>query len=119
MDMPRHRECTIMIYYPDDDDGDALRRVAEHGADMSQPMRIEFSINVSDVERAHTLAKRIAAEGYIPNIFVDDESGSVSIYWAKTSAAPSSRQCSRIKPVEPRFGVREEFPQCASPGSRG
>lgn len=30
-------------YYPDDDDGDALRRVAENGSDMSQPMKIEFS----------------------------------------------------------------------------
>jgi Regulator of ribonuclease activity B len=77
----------MRIYYPDDDDGDALRRVAEHGADMSRPMKIEFSINVPDVERAHSLAEGIAAQGYIPDIFVDDESGSVSIYCAKTMLA--------------------------------
>ena len=77
----------MCIFYPDDDDGDALRRVAEHGADMSQPLKIEFSIDVSDVERARSLAERIAALGYIPDIFVDDETGSVSIYCAKTMLA--------------------------------
>jgi hypothetical protein len=76
-----------MNYYPDDDDGDALRRVAEDGADMSRPMEIEFSIDVSDVERARLLAERIAALGYIPDIYVDDETGSVSIYCAKTMIA--------------------------------
>jgi len=77
----------MRIYYPDDDDGDALRRVAEHGADMSQPMKIEFSIDVPGKERARSLAERIAAPGYTPNIFIDDESGSVSIYCAKTMLA--------------------------------
>ena len=74
-------------YYPDDDDGDALRLVAENGADMSQPMRIEFSIDVPSVDRARSLAGRIAALGYTPDIFVDGESGSVSIYCAKTMLA--------------------------------
>jgi hypothetical protein len=35
--------------------------------------------------------------------------------FAMHAAYPSSRQCSWIKPVEPRFGVREEFPQCVFP----
>jgi hypothetical protein len=87
MNPPRHRECPIRIYYPNDDDGDALRLVAEHGADMSQPMKIEFSIDVPDVERARSLAESTAALGYIPDIFVDDETGSVSIYCAKTMLA--------------------------------
>ncbi len=54
---------------------------------MSQPMEIEFSIDVSDIERARSLAERIAALGYTPSIFVDDETGSVSIYCAKTMLA--------------------------------
>ena len=87
MNQSIHRECAIIIYYPDDDDGDALRRVAENGADMSQPMEIEFSIDVSDVERARSLAERIAALGYVPGIFEDDETGSVSIYCARTMLA--------------------------------
>jgi|ERR1022692_4020220 hypothetical protein len=77
----------MRIDYPDDDDGDALRRVAEHGADMSQPMKIEFSIDVPDLARAHSLAERIAARDFNPAIFVDDESGSVSIYCARTMLA--------------------------------
>jgi hypothetical protein len=74
-------------YYPDDDDGAALRRVAENGADMSQPMKIEFSIDVPDVDQARLLAERISALGYTPDIFANDESGSVSIYCAKTMLA--------------------------------
>jgi len=73
--------------YPDDDDGDALKRVAENGADMCQPMKTEFSIDVPDVDRARSLAEKIAALGYTPDIFVDDESGSVSIYCAKNMLA--------------------------------
>src|SRR5271166_538219 len=73
--------------YPDDDDGDALRRVAEHGADMSHPMKIEFSIDVPDLARAHALAERIASAGYNPDIFVNDEDGSISIYCGKIMLA--------------------------------
>jgi hypothetical protein len=73
--------------YPDDDDGDALRRVEENGADMSVPMKIEFSIDVPSEKRAHSLAERISSLGYAPHIFIDDESGSVSIYCAKTMLA--------------------------------
>jgi hypothetical protein len=54
---------------------------------MSQPVKIEFSIDVPRVERARSLADRIAALGYIANIFVDDESGSVSIYCGKAMLA--------------------------------
>src|SRR5687768_722958 len=73
--------------FPDDDDGDALRLVAEHGADMSIPMKIEFTIDVPDLERAHALAEQIASRGYNPDIFVDDESGSISLYCARTMLA--------------------------------
>jgi len=60
---------------------------------ISLPMKIEFSISVPDIERAHSLAVRIAAQGYIPDIFVDNESGSVSIY---QRAKPTS--CCRARP---------------------
>ena len=73
--------------YPDDDDGDALKEVEAQGADMSKPMRIEFSIDVPDVERARSLLERIAAHGCEPDICVSDEDGSVSIYCARTMLA--------------------------------
>jgi hypothetical protein len=75
------------LSYPADDDGDALRAVAGDGADMSKPMLIEYSIDVPDVERAGSLAELIASRGYVPDIFVDDETGSISIYCGKTMLA--------------------------------
>jgi hypothetical protein len=77
----------MRVSYPDDDDGDALKAVEARGADMSKPMRIEFSIDVPDIERARSLSERIAAHGYEPDIFVNDEDGAVSIYCARTMLA--------------------------------
>lgn len=48
-------------HYPDDDDGEALRRVEESGVDMLKPMKIEFSIDVPSEKRAHLLVEKIAA----------------------------------------------------------
>ncbi len=73
--------------FPDDADGDALRRVQEHGADFSRPMRIEFSIDAPDVPTARSIAELTAALGYAPDIFVDEDSGAVSVYCAKTMLA--------------------------------
>ena len=73
--------------YPDDADGDALRIVEEHGADMSRPMKIEFSIGVPDITVARSLVELISPLGYEPSIFKDDEDGSVSIYCARTMLA--------------------------------
>jgi hypothetical protein len=73
--------------YPDDDDGDALGLVASGGADMSRPMTIEFTIAVPSIDGARSLAERIAAAGYVPNLFVVDEDGSVSLYCARSMLA--------------------------------
>ena len=54
---------------------------------MSQPMKIEFSIAVANIERARSLGERIAAFGYVPNIYVDDATDSLSNYCAKTMLA--------------------------------
>jgi hypothetical protein len=50
-------------------------------------MCIEFSVDVPDIERARSLSERIAAKGYGPRIFIDDEDGSISIYCARTMLA--------------------------------
>jgi hypothetical protein len=73
--------------FPDDDDGHALRRVQEDGADMSRPMRIEFSIAAPAAAIARSIAEHTSARGYVPKISVDDESGAVSVYCAKTMLA--------------------------------
>jgi Regulator of ribonuclease activity B len=43
--------------YPNDSDGDALRRVVNDGSDMSKPMFIDFQVAVPDEAAANALAK--------------------------------------------------------------
>jgi Regulator of ribonuclease activity B len=73
--------------YPDDDDGDALRQVRAAGADMSLPMTIEYSIAAPSLANARQLCKLIAPCGYDPQIYVDDEDQSVSIYCGRRMLA--------------------------------
>ena len=73
--------------YPDDADGDALRRVADAGADMSQPMVIEFSVDVPNEHAARRVAEVVAARGFEPSIFHSDEDHSWSVYCAKEMLA--------------------------------
>jgi len=72
--------------YPDDADGEVLRRVAQDGSDMSAPMEIDFTIEAPNESVAKTLSAVIAARGYSPRIH-HDEDGSVSLYCALTMVA--------------------------------
>jgi regulator of RNase E activity RraB len=72
--------------YPDDADGDALRRVAGDGADMSRPMVIEFTVDAPDETAASVVAERVSARGYIPSIY-RDEDGSITVCCAKRMLA--------------------------------
>ena len=73
--------------YPDDADGDALRKVAESGADMSRPMVIEFSVDVPDERAARRVAEVVSPVGFYPSIFRHDETDSWSVYCAKEMLA--------------------------------
>ena len=73
--------------YPDDDDGDALRQVKAAGADMSRPMTIEYSIAAPSLVNARQLCSVIAPCGYAPQIYVDDEDQSISIYCGRRMLA--------------------------------
>jgi regulator of ribonuclease activity B len=73
--------------YPNDDDGDTLKAVAASGADMSKPMLIDFTIAVPTMEGARSLTERIAALGYAPELYVDEEDGSISLYCGRTMVA--------------------------------
>ena len=73
--------------YPNDADSDALRRVAESGADMSRPMVIEFSVEVPDERTARRVAEVVAAHGFDPSISEDDDSHSWSVYCSKSMLA--------------------------------
>ena len=50
--------------YPNDSDGDALRRVAADGNDMSAPMSIDFPVVLPHEAQAKAFAAVAAAHGY-------------------------------------------------------
>ena len=52
--------------YPGDADGDALRRVAATGANMSRPMEIEFFVAIPDREAGEAIAPA-GRQGGIPS----------------------------------------------------
>ena len=62
-----------MTDYPNDDDGDALRRIAESGSDMSQPMLVDFFIAVHDEQMARAVADAVGPKGYAIELDHDDE----------------------------------------------
>jgi regulator of RNase E activity RraB len=53
-----------MAEYPNDADGDALRRVASHGSDMDKPMLVEFQVAASSEESAKQIATAAYNLGY-------------------------------------------------------
>ena len=61
------------VQYPADQDGEALRRVAEHGADMSRPMDIDFTVAAPTQEAAEQVAAQAQGLGYRVEVSFDDE----------------------------------------------
>ena len=59
--------------YPGDADGDALRRVAASGANMSRPIEIEFFVAIPDREAGEAIARLAAKAGYRPELVHDEE----------------------------------------------
>jgi hypothetical protein len=70
--------------YPGDADGDALRRVAALGADMSRAMEIEFFVAVRDHEAGEAVARLAALAGYRPELVHDEEDDAWDCYCRKT-----------------------------------
>jgi hypothetical protein len=68
--------------YPDDADGDALRRVAER-SDMSQPMAIDFSVNVPDEPSGGEVARLATERGYTAVVEFDEDSQQWTCYCTK------------------------------------
>jgi regulator of RNase E activity RraB len=58
--------------FPNDADGDALRRVVDNGSDMSKPMYVDFQILVRREESAHSLADAARKLGYHTSVYDSD-----------------------------------------------
>lgn len=77
----------IPMDYPNDADGDSLRKVVEAGADMSRPMTIDFSVEAPDERTARVIAELVSTQGFDPSISDNGGSGSWSVYCSKTMLA--------------------------------
>jgi hypothetical protein len=73
--------------YPADADGDALRKVAEAGADMGRPMVIDFSVDAADESTARRIAELVAPLGFLPSVSQNEDGNSWSVYCAKSMLA--------------------------------
>ncbi|MFB3430248.1 MAG: ribonuclease E inhibitor RraB [Phycisphaerales bacterium] len=58
-----------MLDYPNDADGDALRRIAGGGSDMSKPMRVDFQMLVPTPDHAERLVVRLRKLGYSAHVY--------------------------------------------------
>lgn len=59
--------------FPNDADGDALRRFVDGGSDLSKPMTIDFQIAVPDEAAANGLAEVLYKLGYRVKIYASPE----------------------------------------------
>ena len=57
--------------YPNDADGDALRRVAADGADMSKPMSIDFAIAAPSEDAGERIAAEARRLGFSVKVVPD------------------------------------------------
>jgi hypothetical protein len=58
--------------FPDDADGDALRRIARDGSDLSKPMEIDFAVTAPSEGSARAIAKAAVSRGYRTDVERDD-----------------------------------------------
>ena len=73
--------------FPNDADGDALRRVLKHGSDLSRPMEIDFTVDVPDQTAGQAIAEAAQKLGYKTAVARDDESGEWTCYCTRTMIA--------------------------------
>jgi hypothetical protein len=72
--------------FPDDADGDALRRVAER-SDMSKPMDIDFAVVVPSKTSGEEVQRLAAQRGFRPTLYFDETDQRWTCYCAKRMVA--------------------------------
>jgi len=60
---------------PNDADGDAMRRVIEHGSDLSRPMEVDFHIAAPNEEAARKIAAAASMQTFETKCSADVEGG--------------------------------------------
>lgn len=80
-----------MNEFPDNDDGDALRRIRDSGSDLTRPMDVDLHIATPTEESAIEIANVAGTLGYRTEVFFDDEVEDV-----ENAPEPWTCQCSRV-----------------------
>src|SRR5438270_9767683 len=62
----------MIMDFPQNSDGDALRRVARDGSDMARPMLIDFQVAMPNRETADRLAELARELGYHATVYASD-----------------------------------------------
>lgn len=68
---------------PNDADGDVLRRLVEHGNDLSKFMVIDFHLVVPDEEAGKQLGELVKQAGYKPELWYDEEQDMITLQASK------------------------------------
>ena len=76
-----------MNTFPDNADGDALRRLAENGADLAKPMIIDFAVAIPDESTGRAIALKAIEIGYKTSMGQDSESSAWTCYCSKAMFA--------------------------------
>jgi hypothetical protein len=63
LSFPINESCTFM-HFPDDENGDVLRRMQAHGADLTYPRNIDFTVVFPDQQSAEKFASKMIASGH-------------------------------------------------------
>jgi regulator of RNase E activity RraB len=61
------------MIYPDDDNGDVLRRMEARGDDLTKPRNIDFAVVFADANSAEQFAEHFRASGYEVSVEEDTE----------------------------------------------
>lgn len=70
------------MIFPNDADGDALSKVAEH-ADMSKPMDLDFAVAVPSESAGRAIAELVVKLGYSPAVELDEATQRWTCYCTK------------------------------------
>ena len=76
-----------MNNFPDNADGDALRHLADSGADMTNPMVIDFAVAIPDESTGKAIALKAIETGYKASVYQDSESSEWTCYCSKSMFA--------------------------------
>lgn len=98
--------------FPDDADGQALRRLVEMGCDLDRPMDVDIQIAAGNEEVAFQISTAATGLGYRTEIFLDED-----IEDLESASEPWTCECSKVMVVsyESIIAAQDELNRIAKP----